>query len=380
MRIKFFCPAYFSAISHRTWGFTDGCILRRGSYPLLLLCLLALSSCGEDPDAGLDEIELNLRVVRVDSLMREAAQELQGQDSSAYRAAFEAHLAPERAFLAQFIGLERTAQRFRLAPAQADSLLIWEFGRVLSDSAMLALLDTVHEVFPYDYPLAERLTQPLKRLKRDFPEIVLPEFRTHVSGYLPAQEMRQVDQIVPLPGYFSLGLHYFMGPAFPYYAPTLPGYIRRRFDPSFLEVMAFREISEGMVAPLPRNRETTLLDDLVREGIKQYFVEKMLPHTPDSMRLLYTAPQMEWAHFYEARIYKSVIDDLFSTNHELKRDYLADKPYTTDLALESAPRLGEYLGWRIVRAYLERNPEVGLAELCERQDYERIFRESKYRP
>ena len=245
---------------------------------------------------------------------------------------------------------------------------------------MLALLDTVRQEFPYDYPIGERLTKPMKRLKRAFPEITLPAFRTHVSGYVPAQEMRQVDQIVPVPGYFSFGLHYLMGPDFPYYSPTLPGYIKRRFDPMYLEVMAFREIAEGMVAPLPRTHETTLLDDMIREGIKQYFVEQMLPHTPDSMRLLYTAEQMYWANYYEGRIYKTAIDRLFESNFELKQDYLSDKPYTTDLSMESAPRLGEYLGWRVVHSFVERNPDLSLADLCDRQDYETIFHQSKYRP
>lgn len=347
---------------------------------LFLLGLITLTGCKEDPDAGLDEIEVNLQFRRVDSLMWAAASDLADKDSTAFQEVFERHLASEHEFLAEFIGLGQLVERYRLSPRQADSLMVWEFGRVLSDSAMLGLLDSVRQEFPYDYPLDARFEKPMKRLKREFPDIVLPAFRTHVSGYVPAQEMRQVDQIVPVPGYFSIGLHYFMGPEFPFYSPTLPAYIKRRFDPVYMEVMAFREISEGMVAPLPRTRETTLLDDIIREGIKQYFVEQMLPHTPDSMRFLYNAEQMYWANFYEARIYKTAIDRLFDSNFELKQDYLSDKPYTTDLSMESAPRLGEYLGWRIVHSFMDRNADITLAQLCDRQDYEAIFHESKYRP
>jgi len=336
--------------------------------------------CASGPNADVADVELELTFLRTDSLMWEAARALSDADSSQHAAIFEQHLGRDRDFLAQFIGLNRLAQRLRLSPEGADSLLIAEYCRVLSDSAMLALLDTVRQVFPYSQPLMADLTPPLKRLQVAFPEIELPAFRAHVSGYLPAQGMRQVDQVVPLPNYFSLGLHYFLGPDFSYYPPTLPQYIRTRFDPAYLEVMAMREIAEGMVAPLPRGRETTFLDEAIREGIKQYFLHQMLPHTSDSLRLLYSSEQMEWAHFYEKRIYKELMDDLFSTDFEVKREYLNDKPYTTSLSLESAPRLGEYLGWRVVEAFMARNDNLPLSELCERQDYEVIFRNSQYRP
>lgn len=345
-----------------------------------LLLMVSLLGCGEGPQAEVPDVPLDLQVLRSDSLMREAALMLDGMEQPDYQAAFAAHLAPERAFFAELIGLDQLARQLRLSPAQADSLLVTELGRVLADSAMLALLDTVRSAFPYDYDFAGRLSPPLKRLLYHFPTLELPQFRTHVSGYIPAQEMRQVDQILPTPRYFSLGLHYFMGPEFAYYSPTLPVYIKRRFDPAYLEVMTMWEIAEGIVSPIPPNRETMLVDEIVRVGIKQYVLHQMLPRHADSLLLRYDAAQMEWADYYEERIYKELMDKLFSSDFEAKRDYLSDKPYTTTLSPESAPRLGEYLGWRVVSAYMARHEEVSLAELCEATDYRQIFREAKYRP
>jgi hypothetical protein len=345
--------------------------------------MLAASCSDVPPDDQVPDVPLTLQVVRTDSLMREAALMLQGTAEpgyAAYAAAFDTHLATAHDFWAELIGLEQLARQQKLSPAQADSLLVTELGRVLADSAMLLLLDTVRATFPYQYDFAGRLTPPLKRLMYHFPELELPQFRTHVSGYLPAQEMRQVDQILPTPHYFSLGLHYFMGPNFRYYAPTLPAYIQRRFDPEYLEVMAMWEIAEGMVTPLPPNQESMLVDEIMRTGVKQYFLHRMLPRSPDSLLLRYTAAQMSWANYYEERIYKALMDELFGSDFQAKREYLTDKPYTTSLSAESAPRLGEYLGWKIVTAYMARHPEVSLAELCETSDYQQVFRAAKYRP
>ncbi len=352
----------------------------KGVMGLMLLSLLSLwQGCGK-AEEQLPELPLTLEVWRADSSMREASQMLVGAEQPDYRAAFEAHLASEREFFAELMGLDLVAHQQGLTSAQADSLLVSELGRVLADPNMLHLLDTVRLTFPYDYDFAARLSPPLKRLLYHFPDLTLPQFCTHVSGYVPAQEMRQVDQILPTPHYFSLGLHYFMGPDFRYYSPTLPGFVKQRFDPAYLEVMFMWEIAEGIVAPTPPGRETTLLDEIVRVGIKQHFMRRMLPRTPDSMRLRYTSPQMEWANFYEERIYKELMDELFQSDFQAKREYLSDKPYTTSLSPESAPRLGEYLGWKVVESYMARHEERSLAQLCEMTDYQRIFREAKYRP
>jgi len=373
----------FGPVSKQKPIMMDIVVARNFTKALLGGLLVGLSLLGQGcgpAEEQVPDVPLTLEVLRADSLMREASQMLVGAEQPDYRAAFQAHLAPERAFFAELIGLDQVARQQGLTPAQADSLLVSELGRVLADRNMLHLLDTIRLTFPYDYDFAARLTPPLKRLLYHFPDLTLPQFCTHVSGYVPAQEMRQVDQTLPTPNYFSLGLHYFMGPDFQYYAPTLPGFIKQRFDPAYLEVMTLWEIAEGIVAPTPPGQETMLLDEIVRVGIKQHFLRRMLPRTPDSMRLRYTSAQMEWANFYEERIYKELMDQLFQSDFQAKREYLSDKPYTTSLSPESAPRLGEYLGWKIVESYVARHEEVSLAALCAMTDYQEIFREAKYRP
>ena len=140
------------------------------------------------------------------------------------------------------------------------------------------------------------------------------------------------------------------------------------------------EIAEGMVAPIDLTRQPTLLDKMIRAGIKQYFMQQLLPHTPDSLRLSYSARQMEWANLYEARIYKELIPHLYKIDFNLHRDFMAEKPYTTQLSLDSAPRVGEFAGWKMVAAYMRLHPEENLESLTERQDYETIFKESRYKP
>ncbi|MEM7374199.1 MAG: hypothetical protein AAF587_36735 [Bacteroidota bacterium] len=346
---------------------------------LILLLPLILFGCKEVRDSDVKGLELTLDFLRLDSLMYVAAQDIQTNQRSHFDA-YQTHLSSEANFFYEFMGLDQFPASRSLRPPELDSLLATELGRILAEPSMLKLLDTVRQVFPYEESIVDLIQAPLIRLERDFSDIQLPAFRTHVSGYVPGGDYRTADYAVPTPGFFSIGLHYFLGESYPYYPPNIPSYMRKRFQPEALPVMMMHEIAEGMVSPLDKSKQPTLLDGMVRAGIKQYFLQEMLPYTPDSVRLFYSYPQMYWAEVYEKRIYKHLIPNLFDIDFKFHRDFLSDKPYTTDLSTESAPRIGEYMGWKIVSSYMDRHPEVSLESLCNRTDYETIFRESRYKP
>jgi hypothetical protein len=348
--------------------------------PWLLLFSVLFMACGSDPDEGLEDISLEINPVRVDSLMRAYVHDRLAHPELDAFTAYERHLQAERDFFYEWILLDPRLQAPRPAPSRLDSILALQLGRTLADSNMLMLLDTIAVRFPHEADLTQRLILPLKRLKKHFPDIQLPAFRTHANGYMPSGDARSIDQVVPTPHFFSLGLHFFLGKDWPFYPANIPAFMRRRFEPEFLPVAVAKEIALGMVAPLPREKRPTLLDAMVRAGIEQYFVQQLLPHTPDSLCLSYSSEQMAWAEHFEARIYKELIEDLYSTVPKPQQEFLSEKPFTTHLSQESAPRIGVYCGWKIVEAYLERHPEVTLAELAARQDYEVIFKEAKYKP
>ncbi|MEM7658899.1 MAG: hypothetical protein AAF399_22440 [Bacteroidota bacterium] len=346
----------------------------------LLMGSVFFVACSSGPDADVADIQLDLPVVRMDSLMLEAAKSLQADPPMDAFEAYQTHLQGEQAYWFEFMGLAQLPGAANLSGPELDSLLTQELTRSLKEPAMLQLLDTIRQVFPYGYDFSQAIEPPMKRMLLTFGELELPEFRTHVSGYVPGGDLRSADNVVPTPNYFSFGLHYFLGPDYRFYPANISVYQRKRFVPEYLPALMMHEIAEGMVARPPRDKQPLFLDGIVRAGIKQYFVQEMLPSTPDSLLLMYSGAQTEWAAFYEARIYKELIPHLFEGDFQLNREYLSDKPYTTTLSTESAPRIGEYLGWKIVETYMDRHDEVSLAELVERTDYELIFREAKYKP
>ncbi len=62
--------------------------------------------------------------------------------------------------------------------------------------------------------------------------------------------------------------------------------------------------------------------------------------------------------------------------------YLTDGPFTAGLGdkNESAPKLGVWIGWQMVRKYMLENPDVTLQQLMADTDAQKILVKSKYKP
>ncbi len=354
-----------------------------GFIPILSLTIafLLVFSCKKDPNEDIKDVQLSVSFVRTDSMLLEAAKALHADTTRDPFEVYATYLSSERDFLFYWTAYDP----FRMRPesiqgTSRDTAVVINLIPLLRDSAFFVLLDTIRQVIPYDFPIRERITPPLKRLKKNFPDVEIPEFRTHADGYLPGSDMRSVDQLISLPGYMSFGLHYFLGPNLKYYPPTLPQFVRDRFDTDYFEVIMVKEITDEFVPALDPKMQPTLLDRMVHAGIRQHFVQALLPQTPDSLCLYYTASQMKWADYYERKIYEELTPFLFKIESKYQQDFLSDKPFTTSLAQESAPRIAEYCGWKIVEAYLSKHPEVTLAQLVERTDYQEIFNQARYKP
>jgi len=72
---------------------------------------------------------------------------------------------------------------------------------------------------------------------------------------------------------------------------------------------------------------------------------------------------------------------LFSSDkNQYQKHYFNDGPFTTPFGNESSPRIGAWVGWQIVKAYMAKNPTVTIDQLIAEKDLQMIFQSSGYRP
>jgi gliding motility-associated lipoprotein GldB len=127
----------------------------------------------------------------------------------------------------------------------------------------------------------------------------------------------------------------------------------------------------------------TLLDEMIYFGKLLYFKDVMIPFTSDAQKIGYSEDQLKWAEANESPIWSHFIEEemLYSTNPKLPNRFIADAPFSKfylELDNESPGRLGQYIGWQIVKAYAENTDEDAMRIL--QKEPEEIFRKSKFKP
>ncbi len=255
-----------------------------------------------------------------------------------------------------------------------DSIMVDELFKRFSHPSIDELEAEIDRVFGDISDLTSDLEAAFKHLKHYYPEAKVPKIQTVATGLL--HDMYISDSLV------VIGLDYYLGEGAKFRPVNMYNYILRRYAPEYItpSIMLLYGIA-------PRFNKTdvsdnTVLADMIAYGKSFYFAKHMMPCTPDSIMIWYTAEEMQgvrenreiiWAHFVENQI-------LYETDHEVKRKYIEDRPKTYDIGNKAPGRIGTWLGWEIVNAYFQRKPETSLEELMNVRAPQEVFNESKYRP
>ena len=178
----------------------------------------------------------------------------------------------------------------------------------------------------------------------------------------------------------------FLGPDSKFYPSlkqSIPLYISRRFTPEHITPRVIETLVREEMFP-EKDDVTSFLDNMVYNGKIMYLMDAIMPNVADTLKIGYTPQQLDWCKTYEASVWGYFLEEnlLFETDHFKYQKYLNEAPFTPGIGErnESAPKLGVFIGWQIVKKYMEKNPEVSLQQLMEENDAQKILKESKYKP
>jgi hypothetical protein len=71
---------------------------------------------------------------------------------------------------------------------------------------------------------------------------------------------------------------------------------------------------------------------------------------------------------------------LFSKDDDVVRIFIEESPFTKPFGNRSPGRMGQFLGWKIVKEYMKNNPEVTLEQLMQTKDLQIILNRSAFKP
>lgn len=185
-------------------------------------------------------------------------------------------------------------------------------------------------------------------------------------------------------GDLAVGLEFFLGPDYNYQRvdpreTIFSNYLTRTYTPKHMTEKLMRTLIEDRIS---RPRGGRLIDYLIYEGKKLFLLDKVLPETPDSIIQEVTAPQMEWLRNNEIPIYAHLQKEkhLYSTDPILIRKYTQPAPSSQGMPGEAPGQAVNYLGKKIVEAFVKANPSVTMAQLLAIDDGQEVLAGARYKP
>ena len=254
-------------------------------------------------------------------------------------------------------------QIMQIAPGKIDAFK--------ADSAFAVLRKQVDSVYTNVDDVVSSLSTALAYYQYYFPKNEVPALSFHVSGYN--------QSIVTVPGRVSASIDNYLGTDFKVYQQIAYAYDIPYMTPRHLPI----DMLLGWLTSEFPDTNGRLLESMVYHGKIMYLLQVFFPDEEISELLSYTPAQLDWCMRYEANIWAMMVEkrELYSTDWRTITRYTQPAPFTNGLSQEHSPgRVGVFIGWRIVSAYMERNTQVTLQDLMNETDAQKILQLSGYRP
>lgn len=161
---------------------------------------------------------------------------------------------------------------------------------------------------------------------------------------------------------------------------SFPKYISQKHNKEYLFVDITKTISSHYFN-IPNG--STFLDNIINKGKELYLIETLLQGISEQSLTGYSKEKLLWAKENEAFIWSYFIENkvLFSTDKKLSNRFINEAPFSKfylDFDAHTPGQIGNWIGWKIVCSYAEKN-KTNLLSLL-KTDSETIFRKSKYKP
>ena len=256
------------------------------------------------------------------------------------------------------------------------------FPNEFTDSLALAIINNKdeQELFAetqkiYDdlLPLKNQLNSLFKHIKYYNSRFKEPDVVTLLSNIDYESRVIYADSLL------LISLDVYLGKQHRFYA-DYPKYIKENNTKEHLVVDVATAIINKQVHPSNKRR---FIDKMIYEGKKMYLLDLYLPTISDQEKIGYSSDKFNWANANEQQIWTYFIDRkiLFSTDSNLNARFLENAPFSKFYMEQdnlSPGKIGVWLGWQIVRSFMEKN-DVSLQELLKMNEDE-IFKKSNYKP
>ncbi len=334
-------------------------------YLFFLICLIFLS-CNDKKAPDISNIKLNMKIERFDQELGSIKTDEISEKVPALRKKYSW-------FFDDYM------EKIINAGQVNDTVYYTNLRSIIQNKDYLELKSTVDKTFPDLKQQEEEINRAFKYIRYYYPKQKLPRLISFLSGFAVQTPIGN--------DYIGIGLDMFLGKSgsrfYPALRQSIPGYIARRFNPQNISPRVIESFIREEMFP-DQDSDRNLLSKMIYNGKILYLMDAVMPETNDSLKIGYTQEQLDWCSENEASIWAYFLQNelLFESDYMKIQKYLAEAPFTPGVGenSDSAPKLGIWTGWQIIRKYMDKNPEISLQQLMLEKDSQKILTDSKYKP
>ncbi len=224
-----------------------------------------------------------------------------------------------------------------------------------------------------DFAEEDELHSLFQHIKYYFPSFEAPTVITITS------EVDYQNKVLLTPKYLFIALDTYLGSDHEFYS-GIQEFLKKNFERNQILPDVAAKVAERYV---PQPDSKTFLAHMLYYGKILYLKDLWLPEVSDPAKIGYTSEEYGWAGENEEYIWKYFVERemLFDSDTQLYSRFLYPAPFSKfylELDNEAPALLGQYIGWQMVRQYMDRN-DASVREMLE-TDAETIFNKAKYKP
>jgi gliding motility-associated lipoprotein GldB len=314
------------------------------TYLILSFVGLFFFSCGKKNkiDSVIAEIPVEIKVERFDKIFFETQPE----------------------------NLDKVKKEFPLFFPAGNEDAVWL--KKMQDPLWRELYSEVQKKYANFDPVQSEVVTLFQHIKYYFPKTKIPKVITVIS------EMDYNNKVIYADSLVIISLEMYLGKGHKFYQYS--DYIKQNFEQR--QIMPDVVSSFFKFKAIP-NQENSFISKMIYAGKELYLKDMLLSDYSDADKMGYTPEQIKWCDENESYMWRYFIEKelLYSDDQKLMSRFINRAPFSKfylEIDNETPGQVGAWIGWQIVRSYMESN-EVPLQELLYTNAQE-IFKKSKYKP
>ncbi len=249
------------------------------------------------------------------------------------------------------------------------------------------IYDAAEKKYKNTDDIQNELRKSFQYVKYYFPSYPVPKIITLIGPIDAMAKMQNGEYSTDFLGqdFLGISLQFYLGTGFSLYQASYfidnvaPSYRSRRFEKKYIAPDAMKLITDDLFPDKSNGRP--LIEQMIEKGKQWWLLDKFMPNTTDSLKTGYTQKQLDWCNANEGLIWNYFVSNetLETIEPDVIQNYIGESPTTQGMPEASPGNIGQWVGWQIVKKFVDKNSSLKPAEVMN-TPARKILSEAKYKP